>query len=151
MEHRDLEIAKSKLLEDDLSFVVVKNGQVLFEADRQGIGGFLRAIEKFGGDLGSSSVADKVVGVAAAMLCVYSGVVSVFALTLSEGGAKVLEANNIAYSFEERVSNILNRGKTDVCPFEKLAMASVSPGEAYLKLRSLARELMMNSEKAGCD
>ena len=149
MEHRDLEIAKSKLIGGDLSLVIVKRGKVVFEAETLGIGGFLQAIEKFGGDLGSSSVADKVVGVAAAMLCVYSGVVSVFALTLSEGGAKILEANNITYSSEKRVSNILNRSKNDVCPFEKLAMASVSADEAYVKLRALAKEMMLKSEKSG--
>ena len=151
MEHRDLEIAKLKLIAEDLSLVIVKNGKVIFETEKQGIGGFLQAIGKLNKNLVAASVSDKVVGVAAAMLCVYSGVASVFALTISEGGAKVFEDNNIEYSFEKKVSNILNRSKTDVCPFEKLAMASGSPDEAYVKLKSLARKLMIKSEKADCD
>jgi len=72
---------------------------------------------------------------------------SVFALTISKGGLKVLEDNNIVCLFEKKVSNILNRIKTDVCPFEKLAMDSKSSDEAYLKLKSSASQMMRKSTK----
>jgi hypothetical protein len=144
VKNQDLEFAKSKLIEEDLSLAIVKKGKVIFETKKQGIGGFLQAIEKLDKDLVAASAADKIVGVAAAMLCVYAGVVSVFALTISEGGMKVLEDNNIACLFEKKVPNILNRDKNDVCPFEKLAMASGSSDEVYVKLKSLASQMMRN-------
>jgi len=81
------------------------------------------------------------------MLCVYAGVASVFALTISEKGIRVLEDNNIAYLFEKKVLNILNRDKNDVCPFEKRAMASGTVEETYVKLKSLASEMMKKSTK----
>ena len=150
VKRQDLEIAHLNLIDEDLSLVIVKNGKVLFETEKQGIGGFLQAIEKLDRNLVSASVADKVVGVAAAMLCVYSGVSSVFAQTISAEGIRALEANNIEYLFEKKVSNILNRNKNDVCPFEKLAIASGNAEDAYVQLNSLARQMMSKSTKTGC-
>jgi len=139
--NRDLELAKLRLKEEDLTLVIVKEGKVIFETKSQGIGGFLQAIEKLGKILAASSVADKIVGAAAAMLCVYSEVSSVFAVTISEEGIWVLEDNNIVYKFENQVPNILNHDKTDICPFEKLAIASREPKEAYTKLKAFAEAL----------
>jgi hypothetical protein len=138
----DVELAALKLNKDDLSLVIVKNGEVIFETKKAGIGGFLQAIEELDKELVSSSIADKVIGVAASTLCVYSGVVSVFAQTISEGGLEVLKNSNIECIFRTKVSSILNRDKTDVCPFEKLAIASETVQEAYLKLKSFADKLM---------
>ena len=150
MENQDLELAKLKLMEEDLSLVIVKRGEVIFETKKQGISGFLQAIEKLDKNLVAASAADKIVGVAAAMLSVYAGVVSVFALTISEEGIRVLEDTNIAYLFEKKVSNILNHEKNDVCPFEKLAMDSGSSDEAYVKLKSFASQMMRKSAKTDC-
>jgi hypothetical protein len=138
VQNRDLEVAKSRLKDRDLTLVIVKDGQVIFETESQGVGGFLQAIEKLGKRLVASSVADKIVGAAAAMLCVYSKVSSVFAATISEEGIKVLENNQIIYQFENEVPNILNHDKTDVCPFEKLVIGFREPKEAYTKLKSFA-------------
>ena len=150
LENQDLELAKLKLIKEDLSLVIVKNGTVIFETKKQGINGFLQAIEKLDKDLVAASVADKIVGVAAAMLCIYSGVSAVFVLTVSERGIRVLEDSNIECLFEKKVLNILNRNKTDVCPFEKLAIASGSSEEAYEKLKSLASQMMRKSTTANC-
>ena len=84
------------------------------------------------------------------MLCVYAGVDSVFALTISEWGIRVLEDNKVAYLFEKKVSHILNRNKNGVCPFEKLAMVSRSSEEAYMKLKSFASELIKKSSTTNC-
>jgi len=147
MKGQDLEIAKLKLIEKGLSLVIVKNKKVIFETKKQGVNGLLEAIEKLNQELDGASVADKIVGVAAAMLFVYSGVSSVFALTISEGGIRMLKDNNIAYMFEKKVPNIMNRSKTDVCPFEKLAIASETAEEAYVKLKSCASQMMRKSTK----
>jgi hypothetical protein len=143
---RDLERAKSRLKDRDLNLVIVKEGEVIFETRSQGVGGFLQAIEESGKRLVTSSVADKIVGAAAAMLCAYSGVASVFAITISEEGIRVLEDNNIIYRFEHEVPNILNNDKTDVCPFEKLVTGSTDPKIAYAKLKSSAES---KSKKTG--
>jgi hypothetical protein len=144
---QELKLAKLRLKERKLTLVIVKEGKVVFETKSQGVGGFLQAIEKLGKELVASSVADKIVGAAAAMLCAYSEVSSVFAVTISEEGIKMLEGNSIFYQFENRVPNILNRDRTDICPFEKLAASSRNPKEAYVKLKSFAE----SNEKVQCN
>ena len=138
MRDRDLKLAKLRLKKRHLTLAIVKEGKVIFETKSQGVSDFLQAIEKFGKRLVVSSVADKIVGAAAAMLCAYSEMSSVFAVTISEEGIRVLEDNNIIYQFENQVPNILNHDKTDICPFEKLAIDSRDPKEAYTKLKSFA-------------
>ncbi|MEJ2242122.1 MAG: DUF1893 domain-containing protein [Candidatus Bathyarchaeota archaeon] len=141
MPKEDLELAKSHLFDEGSSLVIVKKGKVIFETKKQGITGFLEAIETLEEKLVSSSIADKIVGVAAAMLCVYSGISSVFAITISESGMKLFKENNIQYEFSKKVKKILNRNKTNVCPFEKLAMNSINPENAYQNLKSFANQI----------
>jgi len=146
----DLELAKSTLIEKDLSLVIVKKGQVLFETKKPGISGFLQVIEKLDKNLVASAVADKIIGVAAATLCVYSSVSSVFAQIISDEGIRVLKDNKIEYLFEKKIPNILNRNKNDVCPFEKLAISSSNTKDAYVKLKSLARKMIEKSTETDC-
>lgn len=127
----DLEFAKKRLGQKDLSLVVAKRGRVLFETQAQGISGLLDAIEKIGKRTRESSVADRIVGRAAALLLAYSGVTSVYAGTISDGGIEILKNHNISHEFDRCVPNILNREKTDVCPFEKLVAKFYDPKKAY--------------------
>lgn len=150
MPKEDLELAKSHLFDEGSSLVIVKKGKVIFETKKQGITGFLEAIETLEEKLVSSSIADKIVGVAAAMLCVYSGISSVFAITISESGMKLFKENNIQYEFSKKVKKILNRNKTNVCPFEKLAMNSINPENAYQNLKSFANQISKKSKISEC-
>jgi hypothetical protein len=150
MKNQDLEIAKQKLIEKGLSLVIVKNGKIVFKTKKQGITGFLNAIEKFPQQLNEASIADKIVGVAAAILCVYSKITSVFALTISEEGINLLKNNNLAYFYKNKVEHILNRNKTDICPFEKLALESETTKEAYLKIKSHATQMITKSPNTEC-
>ena len=151
LENQDLKLAKQKLISEELSLVIVKNRKVLFETKKQGISGFLKAIETLNQNLVKALIADKIVGVAAAMLCAYSGVSAVFGQTISEGGIKVLENNNIVYQFEKNVSYILNRNKTDVCPFEKTAISCINPREAYERLKDLSIKMMAKLKESSCE
>ena len=75
----DLEIAKTQLQRKELTLVIVKNGEVLFETHSHRISGFLGAIEKFGTLLEDAAVADTVAGKAVALLCVYAKISNVYA------------------------------------------------------------------------
>jgi hypothetical protein len=135
MDTSDPRLAKRRLHETNLNLVIVKKGKVVFETKAHGLSGFLLAIEKFGKELIGSSVADRIVGRAAALLCAYGEVASVFAVTLSKEGVLILRKNSILCEYENLVPNILNYDCTDVCPFEKLVAGLMSPKEAYLKLK----------------
>jgi hypothetical protein len=137
----DLDIAKSKLFEEDLTLTIVKNGKVLFETDSHRISGFLGAIEKFGAKLEGASVADKVAGKAIALLCVYAKISAVYAEVLSEKAKAVFEENEIRHEWKELVKNVLDINKSGVCPFEKLAAGISDPKDAYRKFKALQESL----------
>jgi hypothetical protein len=134
----DLDNATERLKQKNIALAIAKKGEVVFETSAHGLGGLLKAIDELGEEMRGSSVADNVVGQAAALLCVYAGVVAVFAVTASEKGIQTLRDGNISYRFENRVQHILDSKRRDVCPFEKLVDGISSPEEAYEKLKSLA-------------
>jgi hypothetical protein len=141
MENNDLEIAKTRLKQKHLTLSIVKNGETLFETASYGISGFLEAVEKLGEKLHGSSVADKVVGKAIALLCVYAEVKAVYAIILSEKAKEVLQKHAIRHEWETLVEKILAPNKTEVCPFEKLAGELTNPAEAYIKFKVLQNKL----------
>jgi len=132
----DLKLAEQKLKEKKFSLLIVKDSKIIFATKSHGIHGLLQAMEKLGKQLIGSSVADNIVGRAAALLCAYFKSSSVFAVTISEEGEEMLKENEVPYRFENRVPNILNNEKTDICPFEKLVMNLTKPEEAYEKLKA---------------
>ena len=71
----------------------------------------MKAIDELGEGLSRASVADKVVGKAAALLCVYSDIVATYAVTASESGLEVLRKNGIPYEFDTQVPVILDAKK----------------------------------------
>lgn len=131
----DLEIARRRLKDKKLTLVFVKNSKIVFETSTEGLYGFLQAIEKLNGRLSGASVADRIVGRAAALLCAYSNITAAFAITLSKSGLKILKTYNIRYEFENLVPTILNLRKTDKCPFEKLVENTTNSKEAFEKIR----------------
>jgi hypothetical protein len=133
----DLEKAKKRLVTKDLTLSIMKNGETVLETGSHGISGFLEAIEKFGNELEDTSVADRVAGKAIALLCVYSKVRAVYALTLSTKAKELLEENAVHLEWENLVENILSPDGSRTCPFEQLAMEISNPREAYLRLKAL--------------
>ncbi|MEM3726070.1 MAG: DUF1893 domain-containing protein [Candidatus Bathyarchaeia archaeon] len=144
---QDLETAKSRLKEGNLTLSIVKDGKVLFETVSHGVSGFLEAVEKCGNRLEKASVADRIVGKAIALLCVYAKIRAVYAVTLSKKAKTVLEENSVHHEWENLVENILGVDGKSVCPFEKLSDEIPNPKEAYRKLRALQQSLKRERRK----
>ncbi len=138
---QDLEIAKKRLAENSLTLSIVKNGEVIFEATSHGISDFLEATEKFKDGLDGASVADKVVGRAIALLCIYAKVKAVYAVILSKKAKAVLEENMVYHKYDALVESIFDINKTGMCPFEKLATEISNPNDAYRRLKALQNSL----------
>ncbi|NWG10781.1 DUF1893 domain-containing protein [Candidatus Bathyarchaeota archaeon] len=134
---KDLDIAKQRLKENNLTMSIVKNGKTIFENSSHGISGFLEAIEKRSDTLKGASVADKITGKAIALLCVYSKVKAVYAVILSKKARTLLEKYKVYHEWNKLVENILDTSGTDKCPFEKLADEISDPENAYGKLKAL--------------
>jgi hypothetical protein len=135
----DLEIAKNRLQNKDLTLVIVKNGELLFETREHKIKGFLGAIDKLGTSLKGSSIADKVVGKAIALLCVYAKVSAVYAVVLSKQANKVLKKHKIRHEWSMIVKEILDLEKNRTCPFEIKAGNMSDPKKVYLELMRLLK------------
>lgn len=133
----NLEIAKRKLRERNLSLVIVKDRKIIFESKLQGITGLIQAIDSMGNLLHSSSAADKVVGRAAALLMAFSRINEVYAVTISSEGLRTLTEHHIRVEYDSLVPRIMNRRGDDICPFEKACTDIRSPKEAYIRLKSI--------------
>lgn len=136
----DLELAKRTLKEKNIALAIAKNGKVIFESDSHGVYGLFEAIERLGDNLEDAVIADKVVGKAAALLCVYMRVAAVYAYILSLEGKNTLKKNKIKYEYEILVPKILNRTRKEMCPFEKFSLNLENPEEAYFRLKKLAEK-----------
>lgn len=138
---QNLEIAKRVLREKNLSLVIVKNGKVIFKSRLHGVVGLIQAIEVLGKSLLSSSVADRVVGRAAALLLIYSHIGEVYAITISALGLNILNEYGIKVEYDILVPKIMNRRGDDLCPLEKISLTVNSPREAYEKLKEHASSI----------
>ncbi len=131
----DLELAKRILKENDLTLIFVKDGKIIFEGKSEGMRDLVLVVDKFRDKLKNSSVADSIVGKAAASLFIFSGVDSVFAGKISETAADTLKEKNIYFEYDEIVEKILSKEGTDICPFDKIALPIKSPEEVYRKIK----------------
>ncbi|MEM5869943.1 MAG: DUF1893 domain-containing protein [Candidatus Aenigmatarchaeota archaeon] len=132
----DLNLAKNRLKEKNLTLVIAKNGKTIFESNSNGIKDLVLAIDLLKEKMKKSSVADSKVGKAAALLFIYSGINSIFAQTISKPAISILKNFKIPFEYENVVENILNKEKNDLCPFERLVLNCDLPGEAYKKIKS---------------
>lgn len=137
---QDLDIAIKRLHDEKLSLVIVKQGQTVFTNKEPGIRGLVEAIGGCGISLHGAAVADRVLGKAAALLCVYARFSSVYASVMSKLGEKTLGKFSIPYQHGTLVPKILNRHGTDMCPFEKAVVNTESPEEALKIISRRVRE-----------
>ena len=133
----DIERAKAALRGH--SVAVCRAGEVMTR-DGRGIAPLL-AIASEESALRGASVADLIVGKAAALLMARAGVSEVYAEVMSEAGERTLSEHDIPHSCGLLVPYIIDRTGKDVCPMER-AVADVSdPAEAYAVLSARLEEL----------
>jgi hypothetical protein len=133
----DLDLAKNTLREEELSLAVAKDGKVLFRSKSHGVADLLAMVSDIGRLAEGSSLADSIVGRAAALLCVYSKIIAVYGANMSEGALSVFKANDIKCEYGTLVPKILNRKKNDICPFDKAVLGTNDSNTALDRLRSL--------------
>lgn len=119
--HKDLKQAVEILNEEKRALVLVRDGEILMKDDRRGIGPIYEIAAGEKTFVLGSSLADKVIGKAAAMLAADAGIARLYAVVLSEEAERVLIKARIDYDYEKKVPYIQNREKDGRCPMEKLA------------------------------
>lgn len=126
----DLKHAICLLSEHDFACVLCKDDVVLTDTAK-GILPLVRWVDS-GFDLKGFSAADKVVGKATAFLYALLKVDSVHAVVLSESALPILVRNNIKWSSNMIVPEILDRDGVGICPMEQ-TVANISDAQEALK------------------
>jgi Domain of unknown function (DUF1893) len=136
----DIDLARSLLEEEKWNLVIVKKGQVILSSRERGIAPFFQAIRSLGRGLHNAVVADRVVGLAIAMLCLHARVSSVYAGIVSQGALDMLRKKGVVIDGKSIVPHISNYDGTDLCPFEKLAGSCQKSSQLLAALESLFGE-----------
>ena len=123
----DLELAKRNLAGHTIC--LCKDGNLL-TSDKRGISPMMDFIEE-DRDVAGYSVADKIVGKAAAFLFVLAGITEVYAEVVSSEGKRVLDEHGIPCSFSVMTENIVNRKGDGMCPMESAVKEENDPKKAY--------------------
>lgn len=132
----DLELAKRNLAGHTIC--LCKDGKLL-TSNKRGISPMMDFIEE-GRDVTGYSVADKIVGKAAAFLFVLAGVTGVYAEVVSSEEKRVLDEHGIPCSFSVMTENIVNRKGDGMCPMETLVQEENEPKRAYMLLKKKLSE-----------
>jgi hypothetical protein len=82
-----------------------------------------------------STVGDRILGKASALLCVYTQVSNVYSPQATKTALAVLIRAGIPGQTDEMISYIKNRFGNDICPYEKMLLDIDSPEEAYNTLK----------------
>lgn len=127
----DLMLAQNKLTEGKYSCVVVKDGNITMTSYDKGIKPIFSKLLEDNKFFEGTILADKVIGKAAALLCVFSGVKSVYAHVISDCAKNVLEKNGIEIEYNRIVPYIMNLDGTDKCLMEKLIDDIDNPADAF--------------------
>jgi hypothetical protein len=127
----DMKLARTMLLESDYSVVVVKKGEILTKKRGGGLTPMLEVIDELGPRIGGSTVGDRILGKASALLCAYSHVGGVYAHQATKTAIAILIRAGIMGQTDEMIPFVKNKKRTGMCPFEELLVGVESPEEAY--------------------
>ena len=134
------DIQDLKRLVRDGHTVAASDGERLLTSCERGIKPLVQWLDD-GLGLAGFSVADKIVGRAAAMLYVRLGAARVWAQVMSSGGKRTLEEHGIAAECEVETERIINRLGTGMCPMEEAVEGIDNPLEAERAIRRKLSDL----------
>ena len=103
---KDIELAKKVLYEENQKLVVVKNERVIFKSQDRGIKPMYILATEMKDNAHSASIADRVIGKGAALLCAYIGIEEVYGELMSQVGIDTLNKSHIKYSIKNSCTQI---------------------------------------------
>ena len=135
----DLENAKKILTEENCTFAACRGDETLTSTGR-GVSPLLELLDS-GKNLRGWSVADRVIGRAAAFLYVLLGAEKIHAGVMSRPALEVFRRFRMDAVCDKTTDLILNRTCTGLCPMESAVLAISDPAEAEQAIRRKLREL----------
>ena len=131
-----LNTAKALLKTENFTLVVIFSDKGVFTSSDRGVKPLLHLLENEKDFLKGASVADKVIGKAAALLMVLGGIKEVYTNVISDPAVEVFEKHRIPYFYEEKVKRIISRKGDGLCPMESLCMDIEEPAAAFEKIKN---------------
>ncbi len=125
---------KSVILRGEATLVVAKNGVIAARENGRGVQPLLKLFDAAG--LRDAVVVDKVIGRAAAAVCVAGGAKQVHGCLMSEEAKAFLEKNGVRVSADTLVPKILNRDRSASCPLEASVAALDDPAKMVEALKA---------------
>src|SRR4030042_6401736 len=105
------------------SLALVQGDKIMFSSQANGLKPLWDCLEKHRGSKTTFILFDKVIGLAAAKLVVYSGIISqIQTLLVSQPAKKFLKNNDISIKAKNTVDNILTKDRQLICPGEIIAL-----------------------------
>lgn len=132
-----------KLLHEGQNSLVVANGDIC-TFDGRGVSDLYKLFKEAPAFLRKASLADKVVGKAAATLMVLAEVKEVYADVVSQPALDLLIRNKIQLSYDKVVPHIINRTKTGLCPLEARCQKYETPEECLIQIEAFMK--LMNKQ-----
>ena len=123
-----------RLLHEGKHSLVVSNGEVR-TFDKRGVADLYALLREDSEFLKGASVADKVVGKAAAALMIVAGVSELHADVISRPALDLLAGSGVKVGYAEEVPHVINRSGTGWCPLETRCRDLRTPEECVAQIR----------------
>lgn len=136
-----MEQAKAALIGEKITFAAVSSKGELRTSMQKGIAPIMEVLTTEPEFLEDASVADVVIGKAAAFLLVKGKIAHLYAEVISRHGAEVLEKNHVPFEYQTMVPYIINRAKDGMCPFEACVLEETDVEGAYMKIKMKREEM----------
>jgi Domain of unknown function (DUF1893) len=107
------------------SLALVQGDKIIYSSDGLGLKPLWDCLEKYRQSKDKFILFDKVIGLTAARLVVYSGIITaIHTRLISQPAKQLLQENKIKIEADEVVVNILRKDKSAVCPGEIIALST---------------------------
>jgi hypothetical protein len=127
------------LEKEGLSVRVEKDGKTIFQSKEPMLKPLLVCLQQHRPELAGATVIDKIVGRAAAYLCVVGQVSTVITPLASESAQTVLTGAGITLQASHITPQIKNRERTGPCPMEEMASGYSNAEDFYAALLQRVR------------
>lgn len=136
-----------EILRREKCSLVVKNHGIVTTYSKPGVRDLEHLLDHDPEMLDGATIADKVIGKAAAAMVVVGGVKELYAEVISKRAIPFLDDAGIAYSYGTLVATIKEEG--DRCQLEKITAPATTPEETVALLRTHFEEKKREREVRG--
>jgi hypothetical protein len=120
------------------SLALVQGDKIVYSSDGSGIKPLWDCLEKYRQSKDKFILFDKVIGLAAARLVVYSGIITaIHTRLISQPARKLLQENKVKIEADEIVANILRKDKSAICPGEIIALNTDDQNDFLAKISAM--------------